>query len=155
MRREDSPIFSFRKSFNLLIEINNNFLVLLLQQMSCFLRLQVDILQELAELAQLDVTLAVDFELKQQVGGYRSAHMRENNSFTWLSQPPSASSKRSDSEITCTLKSHFSRSIWRVEGKCRQITAKKLAEDLGLDELNRVTFFQFIFSVRLTHRDSH
>lgn len=67
MRREDSPIFSFRKSFNLLIEINNNFLVLLLQQMSCFLRLQVNILQELAELAQLDVTLAVDFELKQQV----------------------------------------------------------------------------------------
>jgi hypothetical protein len=46
------------------LEINNNFLVLLLQQMGCLLGLQVHIFQQFTQFAQFSITFAVDFELQ-------------------------------------------------------------------------------------------
>ena len=109
------PIFRLWESFNLFIEINNNFLMLLLQQMSRFFRFQMNIFKKLAHFAQLNVTLAVDFKLKEnKVGNVKCFERRAfDEPLTWFSAPPSASSRRSESEITCTLKSAFSRSIWK------------------------------------------
>lgn len=111
------PIFSLRESFNLFVEVNNNFLVLLLEQMGRFFGFQMDVLKKFAHFGQLNIALAIDFELKTRE---RRKEVRRSALkclakwrvlFTWLSAPPSASSRRSESEITCTLKSVFSRSI--------------------------------------------
>lgn len=59
-----SPAFAVGEFIDLVLEVNHNLLVLLLEEVSGFFWLQVDIFQKLAEFGQLGITFSVDLELK-------------------------------------------------------------------------------------------
>lgn len=58
------PLASLVQDLNLLLEIGDDLLVLLLQNVRSLLGLQVHIVEQLAQLQQLNVTVAVDIELR-------------------------------------------------------------------------------------------
>lgn len=58
------PLFRLGQCFDLFAEVGDNFLVLLLQNVSSFLRLQVHIFEQFAQFGQFGVALAVDFQLR-------------------------------------------------------------------------------------------
>lgn len=105
--------FGFGQKLQLVLKIHNSFLVFFAKHVSGFLRFKVDILQKFAQLGQLIIALLVDNELKptamMSIDIFWTiivkCHYR-----TWFSAPPSASSRRSWSWITWTLKSALSRS---------------------------------------------
>lgn len=63
------PGFGFRQHINLLLEVGHHLHVLLLEDMGGLLRLQMHLIDQLAQLGQLDVTVAVQHELKDASQG--------------------------------------------------------------------------------------
>lgn len=61
---DNPPGTGLGELIDLLLEIDYNFLVLLAQDVSGLLALEMDIFEELAELGQLRVPLSVDLKLK-------------------------------------------------------------------------------------------
>lgn len=59
------PGFSFGQRVDLLLEIDNNFLVLPLEQAGGLFRFDVYFFQQFAQLQELSITLLVDFELRE------------------------------------------------------------------------------------------
>lgn len=59
--------FGFGQKLQLVLKIDNSFLVFFAKHVSGFLRFKVDILQKFAQLSQLIITLLVDNELKSTI----------------------------------------------------------------------------------------
>lgn len=65
------------------VEVNNNFLVLLLEQMGRFFGFQMDVLKKFAHFGQLNIALAIDFELKPRERGRKECGGQHSS--VWLS----------------------------------------------------------------------
>jgi hypothetical protein len=59
-----SPGLGLGKLVDLLLEVDNDLLMLLAQKVRSFLRFEVDIFQQLAELGQFSVSFPVDLKLQ-------------------------------------------------------------------------------------------
>lgn len=66
-RRSHLPGFGFGQQINLFLEVIHDFRMLLLEDMGSLLRIQMHLVNQLAELGQLDVAVAVQDELETHV----------------------------------------------------------------------------------------
>lgn len=62
------PGLGFGQQLNLLLEVSHDFGVLLLEDVGGLLRLQMHLIDKLAQLSQLNITVAVQDELKERMG---------------------------------------------------------------------------------------